>query len=273
VAGAEAAVAGTTMAHSGMTTDAHEERFLARLRAKLVTSPRPPHPGPRPPAGRAEGGPAGGGVAGVPTAEAPDPQPLVERFARELAVVGGRAEYCATPEDLASRLAAACREAGVNTVVLEADPRWALPGMLPWRQAVEEAVERIDCELIVPGDRGPHREAAAQAGAGLTIADFAVADTGTVGLWTGPGRARVTSLLPPVHLVLLPLAALVATRAEALRRLAVKAEQEGWPSQVMFITGPSRTGDIEGELTVGVHGPGQVLVFIVPAAGGAHAGR
>ena len=241
------------IAHAGMTADSHEERFLAKLRARLVTSARPAHPGSKPPHE-----PAG----------APDVHRLVQRFAQELAAVGGRAEYCATPDELASRLGAACREAGAATVVLEADPRWALPGMAPWRRALD----RIGCELIVPDSERRPRDVAVHADAGLTIADFAIADTGTVGLWTGPGRARVVSLLPPVHLVLLPADALLARRGEALRRMAAKAEGEGLPSQVMLITGPSRTGDIEGELTVGVHGPGKVFVFIVETGGTAQPG-
>lgn len=228
--------------------DAREERFLAKLRAKLKDRPKAPHPGPRP----------------VPGAAAGDVDGLVTRFSQELAAVGGRAERCRTPEQLAARLAAVCREAGVRTIALEADPRWDQPRWQPWRRALDKA----GCELLRPGDGPSPREIAAAADAGLTIADFAIADTGTLGQWTGTGRSRVISLLPLVHLVLLPAGSLVATRAVVMGRMEAAAAQQGWPSQVVFITGPSRTGDIEGALTVGVHGPGQVHVFIVDVESG-----
>lgn len=90
---------------------------------------------------------------------------------------------------------------------------------------------------------------------GVTTADLAVAETGTVLLATGPNRARMISLSPMVHVVIVPRDRIVATLAEAFARLSDRT--------TVLITGPSRTADIEGVLVRGVHGPGDIVVVPV----------
>jgi len=75
---------------------------------------------------------------------------------------------------------------------------------------------------------------------------------------SGPGRPQEVSLLPSTHWVLLHRGDLVDTLEEALRS---PAWREG--SMAVFVTGPSRTADIEMTLTIGVHGPERVVVFLV----------
>ena len=90
---------------------------------------------------------------------------------------------------------------------------------------------------------------------GVTTADLAIAETGTVLLSTGPARARMISLSPMVHVVIVPRERIVATMAEAFARLSDRT--------TVLITGPSRTADIEGVLVRGVHGPGDIVVVPV----------
>lgn len=228
-----------------MTNDNNERRFMEKLRAKLAARETTPHPGIRRRSGHDEA--------------SPDADELVRHFMTELSAVGGRAARCADPDELTARLTAVCVESDVRTIVLEPDSRWNEPGFAPWRRALDD----VECEFIISGAGNEHVETVERADAGLTIADFGIAETGTVGFSTGPGRSRLTSLLPLVHFVLLPAATIMATRTEALEKMRTAAGRDGWPSQSVFITGPSRTGDIEGELTVGVHGPGLVGVFII----------
>jgi L-lactate dehydrogenase complex protein LldG len=94
---------------------------------------------------------------------------------------------------------------------------------------------------------------------GLTSASGGIAASGSVVLTAGRGRPRVTSLLPRRHLVLLPESKLVADLGAALRVVGLSA----LPSQLLFVTGPSRTSDIENDLTIGVHGPAEVRVVLV----------
>lgn len=116
-----------------------------------------------------------------------------------------------------------------------------------------------------PGDadRAAARAVVAAADLGLTAADLAVAESGSLVLAAGPGRGRGVSLLPPCHVAVLGLDRLVGTLEEALAVVAgwQAAGQAG--SAVVFVTGPSRTADIELSLTRGVHGPAEVHAVFV----------
>jgi L-lactate dehydrogenase complex protein LldG len=110
------------------------------------------------------------------------------------------------------------------------------------------------------------RAIAARADLGLTGVDLAIAETGTLVLVSGAGRPRSTSLLPPCHVAVFDRTALV----ESLRQVGVFLEAwhgDGRPpaggAAINFITGPSRTADIELTLTRGVHGPKEVHAIFV----------
>lgn len=91
---------------------------------------------------------------------------------------------------------------------------------------------------------------------GVTWADLAIAETGSVLLSTGTDRPRLASLSPPTHIVLVKEDAIVAHLEEAMESYA-----SGRTS--VLVTGPSRTADIEGVLVRGVHGPGELIVVCV----------
>lgn len=114
-----------------------------------------------------------------------------------------------------------------------------------------------------PDAAGPevHKALAARAVVGLTGVDLAAVETGTLILKTAPGRGRLVSLLPPVHLALLRPAQLLPSVAECFRQLAAEGTL---PSSVVLITGPSRSADIENDLSIGVHGPASVHVVLLP---------
>ena len=94
--------------------------------------------------------------------------------------------------------------------------------------------------------------------AGLTGALVGIAETGTLVLPGGAGRPLTASLLPEIHFAVLRQEFIVGTLAEALRLPAIRKS-----SAVVLTTGPSRTADIEMTLTIGVHGPREVRVFII----------
>lgn len=104
------------------------------------------------------------------------------------------------------------------------------------------------------------RQAAASAGVGVTSADYALADTGTLVMLASPIEARLISLLPPVHVAVVPQSRILTDLDELFMMLPKPADQT---SSLVFITGPSRTADIEQILVRGVHGPGAVHVIIV----------
>lgn len=109
-------------------------------------------------------------------------------------------------------------------------------------------------------DKAELREACATADLGITSADYALADTGSLVMIASPREARLVSLLPPVHLAIVPRERLLTGLDELFTLLPQPAEQA---SSMVLITGPSRTADIEQILVRGVHGPGEIHVVIV----------
>jgi len=104
------------------------------------------------------------------------------------------------------------------------------------------------------------RMACASAALGITGADYALADTGTLVLISSPEEARLISLLPPVHLAFVARENILSGLDELFATLPKPAART---SSMVLITGPSRTADIEQILIRGVHGPGHVHVVIV----------
>jgi len=105
-------------------------------------------------------------------------------------------------------------------------------------------------------------EAAAKADLGVTSATFAIATTGTLVQESSAAGGRTASLLPRVHLAIVPARRIVASTAEVLRGLGVAGRL---PSNLVLITGPSRSGDIEQIIALGVHGPIAVEVVLLGA--------
>ena len=116
--------------------------------------------------------------------------------------------------------------------------------------------------------RQRHREDSAHAQIGVTGADFVLAETGTMILLSGRGRPRVTSLLPETHVAVFDRTRLVESLAQVgvlLEALHADPARSMSGAMINFITGPSRTADIELTLTRGVHGPKAVHAIFVEA--------
>ena len=95
-------------------------------------------------------------------------------------------------------------------------------------------------------------------GVGLTGCTCAIAETGTIVLTSGKGRPATASLLPEMHVAIIRPSQIVWSLEEALQM-----EEVRHASSTVLVTGPSRTADIEMTLTIGVHGPGQLIACIV----------
>ena len=94
---------------------------------------------------------------------------------------------------------------------------------------------------------------------GISTVQAAIAETGTLVLVSADERHRLVSLVPPVHIAIVDASRICETLGEALTLLRNGRELS---RAVTFITGPSRTADIELTLTVGVHGPQELYVII-----------
>lgn len=166
---------------------------------------------------------------------------LVDQFRLELEAVGGRFIPC-QPGQLAGKLLQELQAQGTDQV-LSWDATCLPAGILDSLKAAGIHVTH-------------HHESAS--GCGLTGVLAAVAETGTLLLPGGEGRPLSASLLPPVHLAIVFTRQIYASLSQVICLPGVKEA-----SYLTMITGPSRTADIEMSLTIGVHGPREVVVFCV----------
>ena len=110
------------------------------------------------------------------------------------------------------------------------------------------------------------RETFIKADAGISGANLAIAESGTLVILSNEGNARLVTSLPPVHIALITVEKFVETLEQAsvlIKVLARASSGAKLTSYVSFISGPSRTTDIEKETVIGVHGPQSVYVIIL----------
>ncbi len=104
------------------------------------------------------------------------------------------------------------------------------------------------------------RDVAANSVVGISSADYALADPGALVLLSSSREDRLISLLPTIHIAVVPSRVVVSGLDELFTVLPDPAEVS---SSMVFIAGPSKTGDIEMKLTLGVHGPREIYLVIV----------
>jgi L-lactate dehydrogenase complex protein LldG len=207
---------------------------------------------------------------------------LAKRFGENLSAVLGSYEIVEQPEGVASRIVTQIeRWRTENEGVASSGSEllsWA-PDDLPI-VGLSEQLKQRGFSLFVPSDLADaaERTHAASLPIGLTGADAAFAGTGSVVLVPGPGKSRVASLLPLHHIALVPVSKIHATGENWLASLRREGKLEPLfrdHSQLVFVTGPSKSADIELNLTLGVHGPRDVhaIVFDDGRTGGQAVGR
>ncbi len=202
---------------------------------------------------------------------------LIAQIQHELEAVGGKVAHVTSVAQANQYITRLAQEKHARLVVR-------------WQAAVLDTLE-IDAALQHQGvevhtTSVPHedpqalaaqrqslRALLAQADVGLSGVDYVIAETGTLALTALPGQMRGVSLLPPVHVAVARAEQICATLADVLQRLQSSGTdlQQQLSSCIAFITGPSRTGDIELKLTVGVHGPGELHLIILDDPGAEHA--
>ena len=123
---------------------------------------------------------------------------------------------------------------------------------------IVSALESAGITLVLP-DQADWREAVAQCAVGVTGSVAAAAETGTVALGFRPGSPRAVSLLPGAHICLVAASSVEDRFEEAFTR----AVASGLPAGLVWVTGPSRTADIEKRIVLGMHGPQTFEAVIV----------
>ena len=188
-----------------------------------------------------------------------DREGMIASFTRELEKLMGTVHRVADDAQAQTRVLELLDARGARRV-LAWDDEWLRPAGLG--QVLRTAgVMTESCWLPPDGpDRGSRLKALDDVVVGLTGAYGALADTGSIVVVSGTGRGRIASLLPPTHIAVIGADQLSPTLAAFLSANPGVADVG---SNVVAITGPSRTGDIEGTLVLGVHGPGDLHVIVI----------
>jgi L-lactate dehydrogenase complex protein LldF len=176
-----------------------------------------------------------------PKIECPDEG---ERFKEELLALGGNIVDVSSGQ-LVDAIVSLLRGRGVSSLLA-----W------DWEHlpaGLQEALLLVGIETL------PGADPTGQAG--ITGVLCAVSDTGTLVIPGGTGRPQSASLLPELHIAVLHREKIFATLSEALQLPEIREAPT-----VVLVSGPSRTADIEMTLTIGVHGPGELHVFLVNAS-------
>lgn len=178
---------------------------------------------------------------------------LVERFGEAVARVGGIVHH-GDPERVVVEVA---REHGATTFLSWDDDQIPAPGVVG---ALESArVQRVEAHVLSES-RLDHQMGYIDVTLGVTGAFAGFAESGSIVVASGPGRPRMASLIPTVHVAVLRKTDIHRSLAHwAADNAAFLASQ----TNVVFITGVSRTGDIEMKLNTGVHGPKHVHIVLM----------
>ncbi len=175
----------------------------------------------------------------TPVQQKPPDASLLDRFTAELLALGGNYQ--------------ACRSTQLSQLILDFLRQRDITRLQTWQAAwlpdgLIDELRAQGIEVVTQWD--------ASTQVGLTGAQAAIAETGTLVLIGAPEHPLSASLVPAIHLAVLPASQIYPGMAEALKIPAIRRA-----TAATLISGPSRTADIEMTLTVGVHGPGEVHVF------------
>jgi len=179
------------------------------------------------------------------------PGDLFERFVEELKRVQGEGHRFRTLDDAKRFLSALHYEIGAPGTILADNPTCRLLG---------EAVPAEKVEILDPA---MDRQRLAAIPLAVLPAEFLLADTGTVVLHPRSHAERLICYLPEVAVVVAGPGTLVAHLSDVWDRITARASDVGVREEMLLVTGPSRTADIEKKLVLGAHGPKRLVVLLV----------
>ena len=169
---------------------------------------------------------------------------LMQRFCRRSVAMSSSVDHVAQLDEIPAAIA-----------------RYLVAGKLPMQAVCWAALGGLDWASV--GLSVEARAARADDLVGITGTFCAMAETGTLMLLSSPHSAASTSLLPETHIAIVQAACIVAGMEDGFTRL--RAEHGTLPRAVNFVSGPSRTGDIEQTIVLGAHGPYRVHLVMVGA--------
>ena len=171
-----------------------------------------------------------------------DREGLMSRFVDEARLLASTVDLVESLDDVPAAAARYLAQLGIAPRAVA----WATLQALPWAQAGIE----VEFRKPVNGDL-----------VGITACFCATAETGSLALLSGPETEASMALLPETHIAVVPASRIVAGHEEAFALM--RAERGELPRAVNFVSGPSRTGDIEQTIVLGAHGPYRVHAIVV----------
>lgn len=188
----------------------------------------------------------------------------MDSIRREALALNLQVHQCPDLGSCGEAIAALARERGPEWGTLRQIMRWSDPLLdglgLEHRLAGDIAVRTVPAaDSFAPSERQKFRREVIDSYIGLTTADYLLADTASLALLGGRGRARSVSLVPSIHIAVVPQSRIIASYRQLLSLLDARS----LPSNVTIVTGPSKTADIEATLVHGAHGPREMHLFIV----------
>ncbi len=191
-------------------------------------------------------------------------------FAAEANAVGGFATIVRGWDEARTALGQLLRERNLASALVWQHP--VLDRLRLGELLTELSIANLGHDALAKMPRDTRRTVTLAAEVGISSADYAIAETGTLAMFAQPGHERLASLAPPLHIsvierqqILPDLFDLFAVLGEQGLNAAAEPNTNGprLPSNVTLITGPSKTGDIELQLTTGVHGPGEWRIIVI----------
>lgn len=179
------------------------------------------------------------------------PQPAIEgdlvaRFIEQSERLQSSVSRVSTLKEVPKAIAEFLKARGLGSQAVV----WASMAKLKWAEA------GLQVEA-----RAPYRDDPAPDLVGITGCFAAIAETGTLALLSGPETPASMALLPETHIAVVPVARIVGHMEDVFALM--RHERAGPPRALNFISGPSRTGDIEQTIVLGAHGPYRVHLVIV----------
>jgi L-lactate dehydrogenase complex protein LldG len=181
----------------------------------------------------------------------PGIEDMVRRFTDELQAVSGEVHRCASTDEAGKHLADLAHEGG-----------WTKIAGVDRPMCRDVTSELPEDRLTWVGSEATAKDLA-ELDAGLIEADTLLADTGTCMIANATPQQRIVCYLPPVCIVVARTDQLVEHMPAAWEKIAPRVAAPELRGEFVFITGPSRTADIEKILILGVHGPKRLIVLLV----------
>ena len=195
-------------------------------------------------------------TVGEPTAD------LLQRFIEEATALGCNAVCIESEEAIGETVLKICRTAEVSNIVISGTE--IVSTLRGFDKFDHYGIDRSYIESLTNAAKKDLVKHLSSMHVGITGIDWAIAETGTIVITSDQDQELLTSLLPPIHIAVMKRSQIRESLTVVLEELGTQRMMRQPPSRsATFITGPSRTSDVELTLSIGVHGPKELHLLVI----------